>query len=111
MRYSLMILCIAILALMIAVTARASFDRSIIEALIQLFPDPWFQATICDAYCGFVIFYVWVAYRERRPWKRIVWFVLIMALGNIAMPTYVLIQLVTHRADATWHEFVAHQNE
>lgn len=81
MRYWLMILFIAILALMIAVTTRASFDRSIVEAFNQLLPDPWFQATLCDAYCGFVTFYVWVAYRERSPWKRIVWFVLIIALG------------------------------
>jgi hypothetical protein len=110
-RYSLTILFIAILALMIAVTVRASFDRSIIEALNQLLPDPWFQATICDAYCGFLTFYVWVAYRERRRWKRIVWFVVIMPLGNIAMAIYVLIQIATRRADLTWHDFFAHQND
>lgn len=110
MRNWLMMLFITILALMLAVTTRASFDRSIVEAFNQLLPDPWFQATVCDAYCGFVTFFFWVAYRERRPWKRAVWFALIMFLGNIAMATYVLIQLSAQSTESTWDEFFAHRN-
>jgi hypothetical protein len=36
---------------------------------------------------------VWVAYKERGWPARIIWFFLIMGLGNIAMSTYMLIQL------------------
>jgi hypothetical protein len=96
---------------MIAVTTRASYDRSIIEALGQLLPDRWFQATICDAYCGFVTFYVWVAYKERRAWKQIVWFILVMSLGNIAMPAYLLTQLTRMNADSTWNGFFSDRND
>jgi hypothetical protein len=96
---------------MIAVTTRASFDRSIVEALGQLLPDPWFQATMCDAYCGFVTFYVWVAYKERQAWKKIVWFALVMSLGNIVMSAYVLLQIARMNADSTWNGVFADRND
>jgi drug/metabolite transporter (DMT)-like permease len=51
------------------------------------------MATLYDAYFGFVTFYAWVFYKERGVWVRILWFLLIMGLGNIAMSFYVLIQL------------------
>ena len=43
--------------------------------------------------------YVWVFYKERSGAMRILWFVLIMGLGNIAMSVYVLIQLFLLRPD------------
>ena len=52
-----------------------------------------------DAYFGFITFFCWLAWRERSLGIKIVWFVLIMALGNIAMSLYVLIQLFGLRAD------------
>jgi hypothetical protein len=63
-------------------------------------PNNWWTiATFFDAYYGFVTFYVWVIYKERRWPARVVWFVAIMALGNIAMSAYVLLQLARLRAD------------
>jgi hypothetical protein len=50
-------------------------------------------ATLLDAYLGFFIFYVWVAYKERAASTRILWFLLIMGLGNMAKAFYVLLQL------------------
>ena len=52
------------------------------------------HATLWDAYFGFLTFYVWVVYKERTIWARILWLLLIMGLGNIAMSLYVLIQLM-----------------
>ena len=82
-----------ILAGMLAVTTYASMDRSILDVGAQLTSDAWFHATLADAYFGFLTFYVWVAYKESRWRQRIVWFVLIMTLGNIAMSIYVLMEL------------------
>jgi hypothetical protein len=63
-------------------------------------PDNWWTiATFIDAYYGFVTFFVWVAYKERRCLARVMWFVAIMALGNIAMSAYILLQLARLRAD------------
>ncbi len=53
----------------------------------------WTLATLLDAYCGFLTFYMWVLFKESRWLPRILWFVAIMLLGNMAMATYVLNQL------------------
>ena len=89
----------SILAGMLAVTTYASLDRSILDVGSQLTSDPWFHATLADAYFGFLTFCVWVAYKESRWWRRVVWLVLIMTLGNIAMSIYVLVQLWHWDAD------------
>lgn len=82
-----------VLMAMLAITTYASLDRSILNVGSQLTSDPWFLATLADAYFGFLTFYVWVAYKEAGLVKRFVWFVLIMTLGNIAMASYLLWQL------------------
>jgi Protein of unknown function (DUF1475) len=67
---------------------------------LRVAPDrAWTIATLCDAYCGFLTFYVWVLYKERRSARRLAWFVAIMALGNMAMAAYVLKELWALRAD------------
>lgn len=55
--------------------------------------SPWSMATLYDAYFGFITFFCWLAWREPSLGRKIVWFVLLMALGNIAMSAYVLLQL------------------
>ena len=92
-RTALALLFAGILLAMSTLTIYASLDRSVVEAGGQLILDPWFQATLFDAYFGFLTFYVWVAYKESGITRKSVWFVLIMGLGNIAMSAYVLIQL------------------
>ena len=93
MRRLLIVLFSVILVAMLAITTVASLERNILDAGRDLIPNRWFQATLFDAYFGFVTFYVWVAYKERLMWSRILWFALIMCLGNIAMAIYMLIQL------------------
>lgn len=41
-----------------------------------------------------------VAYKERSWLSRVVWLVIILTLGNMAMATYMLIQLYRLPADA-----------
>lgn len=54
---------------------------------------PWFVATLFDAYFGFLWFWLWVAYKERSWASRLIWLALILAMGNMAMATYMLIQI------------------
>lgn len=93
MKTFLVIVCCLVLALMLYVTVSASLHQDVVSATRQLWPDPWFRATLADAYCGFIFFWLWVAWREQSVAKTILWFVLIMTLGNIAMAAYVLMQL------------------
>ena len=91
----------SILVVMLMVTIRASLYCPIYAVPQDVVRDPWFQATLVDAYCGFLTFFVWVAYREQTPIARVMWFVAIMGLGNMAMAAYVLWQLYRLPAGAT----------
>lgn len=99
-----------ILAAMLAVTTIATMDRGIFDAGRELWQHWWFRATLADAYFGFITFFVWVAYKERRWMKKILWFVLIMALGNIAMSVYVLIALFRKQPGEPFANFLTRQN-
>lgn len=101
MRTFLFTLFALILLVMVAVTAWASWDRAVWRAG-YLFDEPWFVATFVDAYCGFITFYMWVAYKERSTMSRVAWFLAIMGLGNIAMAAYMLIQLLRLRRGESW---------
>ena len=94
MRTFLIILFFGILVGMLYVTTVASLDRSILKVGRVILGDRWFHATLADAYFGFITFYVWVAYKEKSVAGKVIWFVLIMLLGNISMSVYMLIQLI-----------------
>jgi len=82
-----------VLVTMIFVTVRSSLQVGLLDALPGLLQNPWAVATLYDAYFGFLTFYVWLAYKERGAGRRLLWFVLVMGLGNIATSLYILIQL------------------
>ncbi len=90
-----------ILLVMIVSTTWASLQMSIVEGGGQVLRNPWGVMTLLDAYFGFLTFYVWVAYKERTAAARILWLVLVLTLGNIAMAIYMLIQLFRLPVDAT----------
>jgi hypothetical protein len=77
----------------------ASSQVSIVPAIEELLArpaagfNPWFWATLADAYFGFLWFWLWVAYKETAWWLRGLWLLLILSLGNMAMAAYVLLQL------------------
>jgi len=56
--------------------------------------DVWFQVTLLDAYLCFATIYVWIAWKEQTLLRRVVWFVLIMSFGSMAISAYVLMQLM-----------------
>jgi len=82
-----------VLVSMLAVTTVASFDRGVFEAGADLWNDPWFRATLADAYFGFLAVYLWIAYKERGWPRKVLWFILLALLGNIAIAVYLLVQL------------------
>jgi len=85
---------------MITMTIRTCLRVSLWSAWPGFAANPWAVATLWDAYFGFLTFYVWVVYKERKIVACLLWFVLIMSLGNIAMSLYVLIQLMGLRDEA-----------
>jgi hypothetical protein len=98
-RTALKVLFSVILATMILCTGWASSHQAVLDwGGLTEGPDRyWTWATLADAYCGFLTFYAWVLFKELRWLPRIVWFVAIMLLGNMAMSAYVLYQLMRLR--------------
>ena len=90
---------VLVLAALIAVSVWATGHQSIVPAIQSLLQEPtagsnpWFIATLFDAYFGFLWFWLWVAYREAGWTARLVWLALILLLGNMAMAAYVLLAL------------------
>jgi len=82
-----------IFVFMVVMTIRTSLQQSLWSTLPAFAASPWSMATLYDAYCGFITFFCWLAWRERSLGLKIVWFVLIMLGGNICMSLYILIQL------------------
>lgn len=78
---------------MLAVTGWASSRCALFDIPREVFTHPWFIATLFDAYWAFIAFYVWVAWKEQTTAARILWFVTIILWGNLAMATYMLIEL------------------
>lgn len=95
MRLLLKLIFAAILIWMIAMTTYVSLHKPLWQAGTEFSwaGSPWAVATLFDAYFGFITFFVWVCCKERSLASKAIWFVLIMTLGNMAMSSYVLIQL------------------
>lgn len=89
----------AIFLWMTVMTIRTSLAMSLWEAWPGYAANPWAVATLWDAYFGFLTFYVWVCFKEAGWVARLIWFALIMGLGNIAMSLYFLIQLFRLKPD------------
>ena len=92
---------IVIFVTMVVCTSWASLQQPVMHWHgLSAGPDRfWTIATLLDAYFGFLTFYVWVCFKERRWLPRVGWFVAIMALGNMAMSAYVLLQLLRLRPE------------
>jgi hypothetical protein len=84
---------VAVLGVMLWLTVTASLERGVFVALGELWPNLWFRATLADAYFAFLTVYLWVAWRERSLPARVVWFVLFMGLGSMAISAYMLLAL------------------
>jgi hypothetical protein len=97
----LKLLFLAIFLWMLAMTLHLQGRESILLSPKEFSwqTSPWAVATLFDAYFGFLTFFVWVCFKETKFLRKCLWFVLIMALGNIAMAGYVLIQLFRLEAD------------
>ena len=94
MIWLLRILFMIVIASMLGVTSWASLHQSL-GAFAQgaTLRDPWVIATLFDAYWAFITFFVWLAWKEQTLAARVLWFVSIILLGNMAMSAYMLAQL------------------
>lgn len=99
MLWSLRILFLVVLGTMIAITSWAGAQCALFAVPREVAGHPWFVATLADAYWAFITCFVWIAWKERRPVACILWLVSVLALGSMAIATYVLRELFSVEAD------------
>lgn len=109
MIWLLRLLFLAVLASMLWVTTWASLQQPLGDFVRSAtFREPWMIATLVDAYWAFITFFVWVAWKEGTLAARALWFVSIVLLGNIALATYLLRELLGVSAQEPAHTAMTH---
>ena len=78
---------------MIYVTITTSLRSNLFEEWSTLGQIPWMTATLKDFYINITVIFSWIAYKEQSAASRIVWLLLLVGLGSIAVTAYVVIQL------------------
>jgi len=71
---------------------------------------PWMRATLWDFYANVIVIYLWIWYKEKTFAPKIIWLILLVALGSIASCAYVLIQLFKLKPGEGLKEFFSKQN-
>ncbi len=99
-----------VLVAMLAVTAWASSAVALWNTPREVATHPWFIATLFDTYFAFLTFWIWLAWKEPTWPRRLGWLAAILLLGNIAMATYVLIQLFRLPKTATLEHLIARRS-
>lgn len=87
---------VVLIAMLVVVTV-ASLNQNMFEAGGALMRDPWFVATLADAYFAFFTIALWIAWKERFGVGAWLWVIAVLGLGNIAIAAYALWQLARWR--------------
>jgi hypothetical protein len=69
----------------------------------ELLSNPWGIVSLVDLYVGFVLFSIWIAFREKNVLVAILWIILMMVLGFFTGSLYTLIALYQSKGD--WGRF------
>lgn len=101
MKIAKLIAWIALLA-MIAALLNGFINGNFGEDGSALLANPWGIVSIIDLYAGFVLFSLWIAFREQSIWAAVLWIVLMMVLGFFTGSLYVLVMLYKSRGDWLW---------
>ncbi len=70
-----------------------SLESSLFKEWDFLGSIPWMRATLWDFYANIFIITLWMCYKEKSIFLKILWIILFVCLGSIATCLYVLIQL------------------
>ncbi len=101
----------SVVGTMVLTTLWASTREPIWGIPKKVTKDPWFIATLLDAYLGFLTFYGWVFYKETNPGARLFWFASIMLGGNAAMSMYLLTQLAKLPENAGFEDLLLRKKQ
>lgn len=64
---------------------------------------PWGIVSLVDLYVGFILFSLWIIYRENIWWQAAIWVILMMTLGFFTGSLYTFLTLM--KSDGSWKKF------
>lgn len=70
----------------------------------KILQNPWGIVSLVDLYAGFILFSLWIAYREKSVLTATIWIVLMMTLGFWTGSLYVLIHAI--KAKGNWKQLL-----
>lgn len=89
----LKVLLIGILAFMIYEIIITSLESNLFIELSELIKIPWMRATLYDFYANVLFIFLWIAWKEKNNFKKVLWLILLVCLGSIATCIYLLKEL------------------
>lgn len=95
---------------MLALITWSSFDTPLFKIPPEVVGHPWFVTTLVDAYLAFFAFFVWVAWKERGVLAGVLWFGVLMLLGNVAIGAYMLGELFRVESNASLSDIMTRRN-
>jgi hypothetical protein len=78
---------------MVYMVVSTSMESSLFKEWDFLGSIPWMRATLWDFYANVLVIFLWVVYREKYWWVKVLWAILFFCLGSIGTIAYTLIQL------------------
>lgn len=86
----LKILLIAVLAFMIYEIIITSLESNLFLELPALIQIPWMRATLFDFYANVLCLFIWIGWKEKVLWKKILWLLFMVTMGSVATCIYLL---------------------
>jgi predicted permease len=87
------------------IVIRTSLQSNLLTEWDFLGSIPWMRATLWDFYANVAVIFLWVCYKEKSIFLKILWLIFLVCLGSIASCAYVLIQLFRLRPGEGLKEF------
>jgi len=69
----------------------------------ELLANPWGIVSIVDLYVGFILFSIWIAFREMNKPLAAIWIVMMMVFGFLTASVYIVFNLYQSKGD--WPTF------
>ncbi len=63
----------------------------------KLLANPWGIVSLVDLYVGFILFSMWIVFREKHPVSMVIWVILMMVFGFLTACVYILIALYSSK--------------
>jgi hypothetical protein len=69
----------------------------------QILQSAWGQVSMVDLYTGFILFSIWIAYREKKGWATAIWIFFMLTLGFFTGAVYMFVAVMKSGND--WRKF------